>query len=43
MQVAAICRNFLPRITSGMSGSGGRFIIRTMLATSSGTPAAQPR
>ena len=43
MQVAAICSNFLPRIASGTSGRGGRFIIRTMLATSSGTRAAQSR
>jgi hypothetical protein len=40
---AAIARNLLPRIGSGTSGNGGRFIIRSMLVASSGALAFQSR
>ena len=38
-----IANHFWPRISSGMSGIGGRLSIRTMLATSSGACAHQSR
>ena len=43
IEATVIANHFLPRIASGMSGIGGRFSIRTMLATSSGACAHQSR
>ena len=43
IETTVTANHFFPRISSGMSGIGGRFSIRTMLPTSSGTCAHQSR